>query len=59
MFLKLFDKSKLGTAKQTFVYVSYFRQLCHRAEICGMSSSSHDIHSSSTGDGVVVPVVNR
>lgn len=48
----------ISTAKQIFVYVSYFRQLCHCPEISGMSSFSDDVHSSSAGDGVVVPVVN-
>ena len=49
----------ISTAKQIFVYVSYFRQLCHCAEISGMPSFPHDVHSRSAGDGVVVPVVNR
>lgn len=49
----------IGTAKQIFVYVSYFRQLCHCAEVSGMSSFSYDVHSSGAGDGVVVPMVNR
>ena len=49
----------IGTAKQIFVYVSYFRQLCHCAEISGMSSFPHDVHSRSAGVGVVVSAVNR
>ena len=37
-----------------------FRPLCrHCAEISGMSSFSHDVHSRSAGDGVVLLVVNR
>lgn len=49
----------ISTAKQIFVYASYFRQLCHCAENSGMSSSFHDGHSRSADDGVVVPVVSR
>ena len=60
MNLETAEKNPLiSAAKQLFVYVSYFRRLCHCAEISGMSSFSHDVHSRSAGDGVVVPVVNR